>query len=71
MREGKCCGVVEGPTAAAQKRKSGHPWVVQKLMVVIVFGLLVYGAYIYIGRLCVPMIKRRSDAGAGRGTGSE
>ena len=74
MTQGKCCGVQERAAALEKrgKRTSGKlKWIVQKLVVVITLGIMAYTAYVYIGRLCVPMIKRESDAGAGRGTGSE
>jgi len=75
MAQEKCCGIVKEVTTAVhekrEKRKSPQPWLVRKLMVVITSGIMGYAAYVYIGRLCVPMIKRRSSAGAGRSTGSE
>jgi hypothetical protein len=74
MTQGKCCGV-QAPAAAHEKmgeRISGRlKWIGLKLVVVITSGIMAYTAYVYIGRLCVPMIKRSSDAGAGRGTGGE
>ncbi|KAF8816885.1 zf-DHHC-domain-containing protein [Phlegmacium glaucopus] len=73
MAQGKCCGVIEqAATSVHEKREnrnSAQPWVVRKFMVVITLGIMGYAGYVYIGRLCVPMIKRRSGAGAGRGTG--
>ena len=73
MAQGKCCGVVEEAAVAARERrqKRKQPWIVRKFMVPITLGIMGYAAYVYVGRLCVPMIKRKRDAGAGRGTGSE
>ena len=73
MTQGKCFGLVEKPSAheKSKRRRSGQPWILKKLIVIITLGVMVYGAYVYLGRLCVPMIRRRNDAGAGRGTGSE
>jgi len=40
-------------------------------MVAITLGIMGYTAYVYIDLLCLPMIRRRSNAAGGRGTGSE
>ena len=75
MTQGKCCGVQAAPAVAGEKRENRTPgqlkWIGQKLAVVLTSGIMAYTAYVYIGRLCVPMIRRSSDAGAGRGAGSE
>ena len=74
MTQGKCCGVQTPATAHGKKGRRTYgqlKWIGQKLVVVITTGIMAYAAYVYIGRLCVPMIRRRSDAGGGRGTGSE
>ena len=76
MTQGKCCGVVEQAPATALEKRGKRAfgqlkWIGRKLMVVITWGIMAYTGYVYIGRLCVPMIMMRSDAGAGRGTGSE
>ena len=70
-----CCGVVEHAAIAAREKRSSRttkqPWIVLKLMVFVTIGILGYTSYVYIGRLCLPMIQRHSGAPAGRGTGSE
>ena len=75
MTQGKCCGVVDQAPGAHEKmvkRTSGQlKWIGQKLVVVLTTGIMAYTAYVYIGRLCVPMIRRSSDAGASRGAGGE
>lgn len=75
MAQGKCCGVVEEAAATVHekraKRTTPQPWAIRKFMVVVSFGIIGYVGYVYIGRLCEPMIKRKSNAGAGRSTGSE
>ncbi|KIY68821.1 zf-DHHC-domain-containing protein [Cylindrobasidium torrendii FP15055 ss-10] len=55
-----CCAVIEESAAKsrarAEARTEPQPWLVIKLMVPITFGIMVYTAYVYIGRLCVPAI---------------
>ena len=75
--EAKCCGVVEESLARhaekrEQRREKPQPWIVLKMTILFALGIMGYASYVYIGRLCVPMIKH--DTGAipgGRGTGSE
>ncbi|KAH9039078.1 zf-DHHC-domain-containing protein [Lactarius pseudohatsudake] len=43
-------------------RKSPQPWFVLKLTVAISVAIIAYTAYVYIGRLCIPMIKRKSSS---------
>jgi hypothetical protein len=38
------------------------PWILLKLAVFITLGIIVYATYVYIGRLCVPMLKRNNGA---------
>ncbi|TCD67747.1 palmitoyltransferase pfa5 [Steccherinum ochraceum] len=74
-RQAKCCGVVEEGVARSRekrerRREKAQPWIVLKMTVGIALAIMGYAFYVYIGRLCVPMI--RHDTGAipgGRGTG--
>jgi hypothetical protein len=70
-----CCGVVEHAAITVREKRSSRttkqPWIVLKLMVFVTIGILGYTSYVYIGRLCLPIIRKRSGAPAGRGTGSE
>ncbi|KAH8988336.1 zf-DHHC-domain-containing protein [Lactarius akahatsu] len=43
-------------------RNSPQPWFVLKLTVAISAAIIAYTAYVYIGRLCIPMIKRKSSS---------
>ncbi|KAI9452304.1 zf-DHHC-domain-containing protein [Lactarius psammicola] len=43
-------------------RKGPQPWFVLKLTVAISSSIIAYSAYVYIGRLCIPMIKRESSS---------
>ncbi|KAI0633015.1 zf-DHHC-domain-containing protein [Trametes polyzona] len=68
--EGQCCGVVEeAREKRAARRAKPQPWIVLKLTIPITVGIIAYAFYVYIGRLCVPMIRRDADALGGRGMG--
>ncbi|KAF9555749.1 zf-DHHC-domain-containing protein [Agrocybe pediades] len=68
-----CCGVIEESVEAAREKRENRtkaqPWIVRKLMVGVTVGIMGYTAYVYIRHLCLPMIWRRNDAPASRGTG--
>ncbi|KAG7451015.1 zf-DHHC-domain-containing protein [Guyanagaster necrorhizus] len=42
----------------AARRAKQQPWIVLKLMVFITAAIMIYGAYVYIARFCVPGIRR-------------
>ena len=54
-----------------QRMDKPRNWVERKLAVGIVIGLAGYAWYVYIGRFCVPMLRRDADALGGRGMGGE
>lgn len=72
--ERTCCGVIEEATYQAREKKANRtkaqPWIVLKLMVGFTLGLMGYTAYVYIGRLCVSMIRGHEGTGGSKGTGS-
>lgn len=73
MTQGKCCGVQESAVPLEKREKrtpSQLKWIGRKFLVAVTSGIMAYTGYVYIGRLCVPMIRRKSDAGAGRAAGS-
>ncbi|KAL7419145.1 hypothetical protein Q5752_005981 [Cryptotrichosporon argae] len=45
------------------------PWLQRKLGVIIVFCLAIWIFYVVVGRVCAPMIERKSDTGFSRGAG--
>ncbi|KAG6890129.1 hypothetical protein C0995_011422 [Termitomyces sp. Mi166 len=69
----KCCGVVQEAAHRTLLRRAARtkpqPWIVRKLMVGITSAMMVYSAYVFIGRFCVDMIRRMENAGGSRGTG--
>lgn len=69
--EGKCCGVMQEATSRSmqrrtQRRNKPHPWIVLKLAIALAVGIIGYASYVYIGRFCVPMLKRNSAILGGR-----
>ncbi|KAI0289309.1 DHHC palmitoyltransferase-domain-containing protein [Multifurca ochricompacta] len=58
--------IVDGATRARRERrnsrKNPQPWFVLKLTVAIASVIIAYSTYVYVGRLCIPMIKRESDS---------
>jgi palmitoyltransferase len=53
------------------RRAKPQPWIALKFAVGLTFAIIGYASYVYVGRLCVPMIRRDSGAYGGRVTGSE
>lgn len=57
--------VDEPPTSRRRGRrrnKGPKPWFVLKLSVAVAAAMIAYSAYVYIGRLCIPMIKRERNS---------
>lgn len=52
-----------------KRKRKPMPWILLKLTVVVTAGIIAYAFYVYIGRLCVPLIRRDSGAIGGRATG--
>ncbi|KAF8970663.1 DHHC palmitoyltransferase-domain-containing protein [Flammula alnicola] len=73
QREHSCCGVIEQAAETAREKRYNRtkpqPWIVRKLMVAVTAGIMGYAAYVYIQRLCLPMIRKGRRAQAGRSTG--
>ncbi|OSD00059.1 zf-DHHC-domain-containing protein [Trametes coccinea BRFM310] len=68
--EHKCVGMVqEARERSAKRRAKPQPWIVRKFTILIALAIIVYAFYVYIGRLCVPMIRRDPGALGGRGLG--
>lgn len=54
-----------------ERRKGPQSWFMLKLTIVIAAAIIAYTAYVYIGRLCIPMIKRERSSLGSRTMGSE
>jgi palmitoyltransferase len=52
-----------------RNREGPQPWIVRKLLIGIVFGLVGYSYYVFVERLCVPMIRKDGGAFGTFGTG--
>jgi palmitoyltransferase len=55
---------------ARRANQTPPPWIILKLAVFITLGIIVYASYVYIGRLCVPMLRRSPGALGSRTLGS-
>lgn len=64
------CGIGRSVRAARQRRRRKQPWVIRKIWILVTFGIIGYTGYVYIARLCLPMIKRKMWAPASQTTGS-
>ncbi|KAI0772411.1 zf-DHHC-domain-containing protein [Trametes elegans] len=68
--EESCCGVVqEAREKSAARREKPQPWLVRKLTIFITIGIIGYAFYVYIARLCLPMIRQDARALGGRAMG--
>ncbi|EIW76567.1 zf-DHHC-domain-containing protein [Coniophora puteana RWD-64-598 SS2] len=66
-QEKTCCGVVEEARIEAREKHNRRankpqPWIVLKLTVGIMIGLIAYACYVYIDQLCLNMIFQRPNA---------
>lgn len=73
--DARCCGAVQEATAKSverrnQRREKPQPWIVLKMTIGITLGMIAYASYVYIGRFCVPMVRKGGILG-GRRVGSE
>ena len=73
---GKCCGVVQEATQKSmdrrnKRREKPQPWIVLKMTIGLTLGIMGYSSYVYIGRFCVPMIRKNGGILGGRRVGSE
>ena len=60
------------PNRGGRRRNKGpKPWFVLKLSIAVAAAIIAYAGYVYIGRLCIPMIKRERDSLGSRRLGSE
>lgn len=70
-----CCGVIQETKYQVREkraqREGPQSWIALKLTVFITIGIMGYAAYVYIGRFCVPMIRRDPDALGSRALASE
>lgn len=75
QREETCCGVIQEASEAAREKRynrtTPQPWLARKLLIGITLGIMGFSAYVYVQRLCLPMIRRQRRAQADRNTGSE
>ena len=65
------CNATTVQEARMARRAKPQPWIVLKFAVGFAIALIGYSGYVYIGRLCIPMVRRDSDAFGSRVMGSE
>lgn len=63
--------ISDAARASRDRRKGPQPWFILKLTIAIAAAIIAYSAYVYIGRLCIPMIKRERSSLGSRTMGSE
>ncbi|EJD04892.1 zf-DHHC-domain-containing protein [Fomitiporia mediterranea MF3/22] len=69
-RKRKFIGFSERREMKRRERESKpRPWIERKIVVPFVIGIAGYAWYVYIGRFCVPMIRRERNAFGGRSMG--
>lgn len=57
--------------ARTQRQNTPQPWILRKLAVFIVFGILGYTYYVYVVRFCIVMIRKKSSAVGSRAQGGK
>jgi hypothetical protein len=57
--------------AKENRRERAQPWILLKSSIALTLAIVGYTSYVYIARLCVPMILRRSGALGSREIGSK
>ncbi|KAG8731828.1 hypothetical protein FRC12_019550, partial [Ceratobasidium sp. 428] len=64
-----CVGVARERYQAEQKKREEntepHPWIQQKFVVGVVLGIVGWTYYVYIGRMCVGLLRRGETAKGG------
>ncbi|KAF8342352.1 DHHC palmitoyltransferase-domain-containing protein [Cantharellus anzutake] len=69
----RCIGfkqVVEATLEASRERRDNpQPWIVRKIMVPVVLAIIGYTYYVYVVRLCISMVRRKSGASGSRREG--
>jgi palmitoyltransferase len=67
--EWDCVGVARDTYAAKQKEQMENPkpqpWIVQKLAVGVVLAIVVWTYYVYVGRMCITLLRRGETAKGG------
>jgi hypothetical protein len=61
----------EATEEVCKNTKTPLPWIVRKRMVAFTIGLMGYAGYVYVGRLCLPMIQEKRGAQEDKETGGE
>jgi len=66
-----CSEIIRLQEATREARSGPQPWILRKLTVGIVVLIIGWTTYVYIGRVCVRMIRPEDDVVGSRGLGSK
>jgi palmitoyltransferase len=66
-----CSEIIKLREARREARNGPQPWILRKLTVGIVVLIIGWVTYVYIGRVCVRMIRREEGVVGSRGLGSK
>lgn len=73
-KEQTCCGVIQEAKYEARAKREARttptPWIILKLAVGLTVGIIGYASYVYIARLCVPMLVKKRGTLGSQATGS-
>ncbi|KZP33218.1 zf-DHHC-domain-containing protein [Athelia psychrophila] len=67
-----CCGNIQDAKYEARARREARgppPWIARKAAVGITIGIIAYASYVYIARLCIPMMLKHEGALGSQTTG--
>ena len=57
--------------ARERRKRKPQPWVVLKMVIPLVFGIMGFAVYAYVSQICLPMIDKTTPTLGSRATGSE
>jgi len=66
-----CSEIIRLQEATREARSGPQPWILRKLTVGVVVLIVGWATYVYIGRVCVRMIRREDGVVGSRGLGSK
>lgn len=66
-----CSEIIRLQDATREARTGPQPWILRKLTVGFVFLIIGWTTYVYIGRVCLRMIRREDGVVGSRGLGSK
>ena len=71
QRECCCTLAIDEALEKRRKRNKPHPWIVRKFAVGLTLAIIGFACYVYVDRICVPLVLRKYPEGRGRVLGGE